>query len=285
MGAGVYVFDQTTTMSSSLPPIPDILDLIVDHLHDQPTTLKTCCLVSKSWVPRTRRHLFALVRFKSGPSDLESWMKAFPDPSNSPAHHTRSLQLSGSKAVAAAISDAYPWVQSFDRIVDLLVLTLDGDDRHISFTRLHGLSPTLKSLHIYYLLIPPPEILNFICSFPLLEDLSLFSTQFLVVKNTDEWDAPPTSPKFTGTLILSDNDPRVTRKLLDLPGGLRFSKVSALCPHRDGDLTTRLVSMCSGTLESLRIGFDGGTFSMTFAVDWHLIATHSVTHAWRAAIS
>jgi len=50
-----------TTMSRSLPP--EILDLIVDHLHDEPTALKACCLVSKSWVPRTWNHLFALVEF------------------------------------------------------------------------------------------------------------------------------------------------------------------------------------------------------------------------------
>ena len=53
---------QETTMSCTLPP--EILDLIIDHLHDEPATLKTCCVVSKSWVPRTRKHLFALVEFR-----------------------------------------------------------------------------------------------------------------------------------------------------------------------------------------------------------------------------
>ncbi|KAF9645264.1 hypothetical protein BDM02DRAFT_3073690, partial [Thelephora ganbajun] len=54
-----------TTMSSPhqshLPP--EILDYIVDLLHDEPETLKQCCLVSKSWVSRTRKHLFANVEF------------------------------------------------------------------------------------------------------------------------------------------------------------------------------------------------------------------------------
>ncbi|KAF9643160.1 hypothetical protein BDM02DRAFT_3081141, partial [Thelephora ganbajun] len=54
-----------TTMSNPrqfhLPP--EILDYIIDLLHDKPETLKQCCLVSKSWVSRTRKHLFADIEF------------------------------------------------------------------------------------------------------------------------------------------------------------------------------------------------------------------------------
>jgi hypothetical protein len=51
---------------------PELSDYIVDLLHDQPETLKWCCLVSKSWVPRTRRHLFGDIAFRYIP-DLEAW--------------------------------------------------------------------------------------------------------------------------------------------------------------------------------------------------------------------
>ncbi|KAF9642569.1 hypothetical protein BDM02DRAFT_3078319, partial [Thelephora ganbajun] len=63
-----------TTMSNPhqvhLPP--EIFDYIVDFLHDTPETLKQCCLVSKSWVPRTRKYLFADIEFFTE-SDLEAW--------------------------------------------------------------------------------------------------------------------------------------------------------------------------------------------------------------------
>ena len=62
---------------------PEILDSVIDLLHDEPETLKQCFLVSKSWVPRTRRHLFAYIKFRSA-SDLRSWKKAFPDVADSP---------------------------------------------------------------------------------------------------------------------------------------------------------------------------------------------------------
>lgn len=45
-----------TTMPPSLTP--ELLDLIVDHLHDESTTLQSSYLVSKSWIPRTRKHFF-----------------------------------------------------------------------------------------------------------------------------------------------------------------------------------------------------------------------------------
>jgi hypothetical protein len=33
------------------------------YLHDTRDALRNCCLIFKSWIPRTRKHLFADVRF------------------------------------------------------------------------------------------------------------------------------------------------------------------------------------------------------------------------------
>ena len=248
-----------TTMSSSLPP--EILDLIVDHLHDEPTTLKACCLLSKSWVSRTRLHLFNHVKFlPSGQaSALESWMKTFPDPSDSPARYTRSLDLFNFKAITVVISDVLPQIHSFNHIVKLAVNVGKGN-RRISFTQLCGLSPNLKSLLIFRSCAPLSEYLDFICSFPLLEDLELrlLDTE----RNTDGWDSPPNLPKFTGSLrLLGTGADYIARKLLDLPGGLHFSKIIVCCLGGDNDLTSELVSKCSDTLQSLRFDFYPSTFS------------------------
>ena len=44
-----------------------------------------------SWVLHTRKHIFAKVKLRSE-GDLESWMKTFPDPSNSdPVYYTHTL--------------------------------------------------------------------------------------------------------------------------------------------------------------------------------------------------
>ena len=46
---------------SNLPG--EMLDNIVDNLRDSRPALMNCCPVSKSWVPRSQKHLFAEVRF------------------------------------------------------------------------------------------------------------------------------------------------------------------------------------------------------------------------------
>lgn len=121
-------------MSSSLPP--EILDLIVDHLRDEPTTLKTCCVVSKSWVPRTQKHLFAHVEVHASKFHVELWKETFPDPSNSPAHHTRTLSICGIPIGTPAYVGVGDWIRSFRNVVHL---RLERQDQ-ASIVPFYGLS-------------------------------------------------------------------------------------------------------------------------------------------------
>ena len=152
-------------MSPSLPP--ETLDAIIDHLHDEPTTLKTCCTVSKSWVPRTRRHLFARVEFHIPRFDHEAWKKTFPDPSNSPAHHTRSLSIYGPLYAVAGVGD---WIRAFNSVEHLLLADMDLSP----LVPFHALSAAVRSLHLTH---TTTDAFDLICSFPLLEDLVLFNPQ------------------------------------------------------------------------------------------------------------
>ncbi|KAF9789282.1 hypothetical protein BJ322DRAFT_530158 [Thelephora terrestris] len=95
----------------------EIIDYIIDLLHNQSRTLSQCCLVSKSWVPRTRKHLFGTIRFRSS-ADLAAWEKTFPNPLNSPASYTRCLGVNCARIVAAVPEDC-GWIQSFSAVVRL----------------------------------------------------------------------------------------------------------------------------------------------------------------------
>jgi hypothetical protein len=99
-----------TTMSDPYLPA-EMLDHIVDHLHDTPDALRNCSLVSKSWIPRTRRHLFADISFPTTRS-VRSWKKSFPDPANSPARYAKTLYF-GSDVVAAADAEVGGWIRGF----------------------------------------------------------------------------------------------------------------------------------------------------------------------------
>ena len=72
------------------------------------------------------------------------------------------------------------------------------------------------------------------------------------------WTPLSTSPRLTGFLQLNSLDGGIgpiTRRLLDLPNGLNFTKIvlSRADHETDSKSTTDLVSGCSDTLESLDI--------------------------------
>ena len=231
-----------TTMST-LPP--EILDSILDHLHDEPATLKTCCVVSKSWVPRTRRHLFTHVRFGIPDPPIELWKKAFPDPSNSPAHHTRTLSIFGNSVIVAADTGKSGWIRTFHNVIRLELFHVD----QATLFTLYGLSPTLRSLSLEL----TPFDFGLIYSFPLLEDLVLADASGL--NDVDRWNAILPSPKLTGRLDLEACRwiHSTTRRLLSLSCGLHFSEIKVMFCDEEVESVSNLVSMCSKTLENLTL--------------------------------
>jgi len=213
-------------MSRPLPP--EMLDHIADQIRDDPTTLKTWCLASKSWIHRTRKLLFAHISFNTS-TWVESWKNAFRDPTNSPAHHTRSLN----------------------------VITDGWDNDRISLAQLHGLSPALRSLYVFFVSLPDSEIFGLVCSFPLLEDLALV---FLDPRRRawgGEWIPPSTSPRLTGSLELEtpfEGIQSITNRLLDLQNGIHFTRIAVQwLSEQDVKSTTDLVSRCTATLQFLEI--------------------------------
>ena len=240
----------------SPPLLPEVFNLIVDNLSDEPRTLNACCAVSKSWVPHARRHLFYSIRFSSHIQPIEQWTKVFPDPSNSPAHLTRALCLSGITTVAAAGTHARAWVHTFCHISELkLTAVMCEGSVQFSLVPLYGLSPTLKSLSLNYLPAPPQELLNLICSFPLLENLFLNIDSRDDDTAVDEWEAPLNSPNLAGSLHLCGRIRPIALKLLDFPNGLHPAKITLVCDVEFASSARGLLLRCSDTLESLYIGY------------------------------
>ena len=243
----------------SCPFPPEILDLVVNDLHDQRDALLACGTVSKSWVPRTRRHLFARVEFGSPESSIESWIKTFPDPSNSPTHYTQSLVVANAQLVTVADMGVGRWIRAFHNIVHLYVAIRNSqldDGGQVSLVPFYGLSPAVKSLHLYSITPCHTEVFSLLCSFPLLEDFALDACRGRIWP--DKWETPLTSPRLTGSLklggLMEGGAGPIARRLLDLPGGLNFTKiVSAGACEDDFRATADLVSRCSGTIESLTI--------------------------------
>ena len=155
----------------------------------------------------------------------------FPDPSNSPAHHTCTLLVKCARVVTAEDGEEDGWIQTFSRVI-----RLDVDsgvhsliDSGFSLTPFYGFSPILKSLWVGPTSIPLSQIFGLIRSLPVLEDLSLVicgipSDNELSFHVLPALIPSPTSPPFTGSLklILLKGAEPTTRQLLELPNGLHF---------------------------------------------------------------
>jgi len=256
------------------PRLPaETLDHIVDLLHDAKPALRNCCLVSKSWIPRTRKYLFADIKFLTS-ENLRSWKETFPDPLISPAHYAESLFVSCTHSVTPADAEEGGWLRGFSRVVHLGLggLGPPGTGSGLSLTPLHSLSlvpfhtfsPAVKSLHMAFALLSP-ETIDLVLSFPLLEDLTVltYGTHTDEDGSPDRSSAvtqPSNSPAFTGTLNLWGGVSPLTRQLLSIPDGIHFRKLILTCrTELDLRLTTALVEGCSRTLESLDVacGLDG----------------------------
>jgi len=242
---------------------PEILDYIVDFLHSYPNVLQKCCLVSESWIPRARKHLFAEVKINTE-ENLEMWKKLFSDPSTSPANFAQSLHVRCPRLVTAADAEVGGWLTGFAHIVRLEVKARDLylGPLAVSLVPFHGFSRTIKSLHVDSIEVPPSEIFDFVLSSPLLEDLTVAGYK-TPADDGDDSDGPPTfvhpsnPPVFTGSLqlFLEEAMKPITSRLLSIPGGIHFRSLTLKWNCReDISSTIALVRECSDTLESLDIG-------------------------------
>jgi len=155
------------------------------------------------------------------------------------------------------------WLGGFRSIVKL---ELDDQRTHaheseVSLLPLHGFSPALKSLRVQFMIIPSSRIFDLMLSFPLLGTLAVVALD-TSIDNGDGSNGLSTviqrsnPPTFTGSLelFMRGGMEHIARRLLSLPGGINFRKLTLTWFHeRDLSLTMALVERCSCTLESLDI--------------------------------
>ena len=260
-------------MSDPRPHLPpEILDHIIDLLHDNRETLQRCCLVSKSRVPRARKYLFSHVESKS--EGYDKWKKTFPDPTNSLACHVHTLTVDVS---LRGVEDS-SWICGFFRVERLIVDCewAGSNISSISLAPFHRLAASIKALDVTFTLLSRAQIFDLICSLPLLEDLTL-SGDDLAVDDDESGELLATIPStplaLTGTfdLFLCASVGRILRQLLCPPNGPHFRKLDmSRCRAQDLHRVVEIMAACSGTLEYLKI---------TCQVDNSLVSPSALTFA------
>lgn len=147
--------------------------------------------------------------------------------------------------------------QRLDRIQELSIYWLDTPGFLEQFdTFFENLVPTLRSLHLARPTGDTRDILDFICRFPHLEDLS-FSTSSENFHDWETWRSASLPivkkiPPFRGRLKLgriSEWHGHILQQLISLPGKPRFRFVDfQSCPAVVEQL---IIDTCSGTIETL----------------------------------
>ena len=237
----------------SNPDLPaELLDHTVDLLQDDTDALKSCCLVSASWVPRTRRHLFANVEFRFE-KDLQTWKNTFPDPSASPACYTDHLAITCLEEVTSADAEEHGWITAFSRLVQL---HLEFKGLEISLLPFHGFSPALKALHVECSHFPLSRILNLVHSFPLIEDLSLImADSSYPIEDIDGQHAAAQPPLLRSLVVYArDGIGPIVSRIFPPQSGLhiRYLHLALTCED-DVFVLSALVERCRFTLESLKV--------------------------------
>ena len=185
-----------------VPHVPqEIIDKIIDILAGDKRSLRSCSLVSKSWVDRGRPYLFTHVRLCSL-YGLRRWSRVTPPRI---CHHVRFLCLVEDRViwgvdwitpdVLKTISTSLPNLESL-KLVDL-------DLTHSNQCAPFGcFSENLTSLTLFHSTLNTDTLLSFVWMFPKLDNLTLCDLK--VTTSHISFPTPAALPSFRGKLTLSN---------------------------------------------------------------------------------
>jgi len=167
-------------MASVLPP--EVIDLIIDFLHDDKPSLAACTLISKDFLPSTRFHLFSEVPVQ--PRHMLPLLELLASPSNQIAPFVQRLLFDNLGKLLF-----YNGITEVERCIRLLPL-LTSRLPHVKSLRFSNFDlehipedirrnlfssfPDFKDLDLYSLhFYRFSEFLDLVCAFPFLEKISL----------------------------------------------------------------------------------------------------------------
>lgn len=273
----------------------ELLDRVIDFLRDEVAALRASCLVHSRLINSSRRHLFASVTLQEL-FDLEVWADSFPSPLHSPAKHVRTLSIAGLWAQLGG-DDFNPneledplleHFRSFNQVQNLILTALNLHPACFPELHFSHLQSSLITLEFYSPYpTTPKKLLQFICSFPHLENLSVNGAIRWLEESKEDYTELRTSPPMGGKLKLASFiDPvgSFLIELVNLPNGLGFRSIDLDLIRIDNYRSVEnLVKSCATTLEELRLGHSftrKGFFSSRITFLNIMLGIHPETQAF-----
>ena len=244
----------TVVIDSRIPR--DIIDEILDHLAaDSGPSIRTfrshlraCALVSKSWIPPCRRHLFRTIYFTL--KDMKRWLETFPVPEESPAHYVRDLRFSiGKHDVAREKFFEYaPWFENVER----MGLYGHGSYEPLWMPPVWRLPQSITSLTIRTDTVTLTHLWAIMVQLPNLDELSLSGSLAAADGGKLVGIGATLGGRYGGKLELYRLDAgSVVDMLLEVPTGLRFTHLEIRGTHECFLPTVKLAEACSNSLVKL----------------------------------
>ena len=247
---------ETTPLETETVVVPRIPHDIIDEVLDQlaagsskssiTRTLRICSLVSKSWVPLCRRRLFHTISFTS--EDTTKWLKKFPMPAESPAHHVRALRFS-IEGYDNAPEEFCAWFTNVERVT----LSGHGKVQPLWIPSSGCLPQSVTSLTINTNMLSLVQVRDIMGQLQNLDNLSLMGSLVVVPGRAPTGIGMAVRGRFGGELRLAEGYAHedVMNMLLEVPTGLHFTDVKVLGTHDCILSTVRLVESCGKSLVKL----------------------------------
>ena len=250
-----------------VPRIPqDTINEILDHLVADSDfgSLRASALVSKSWIPSCRKHLFYNVDFTS--KNMNRWLKTFPIPDQSPARYVRNLRL---------------WIRRIPRglfkhsayLKNVRRMFLVGWGKVLGFQlpSLWVLPQSVTSLTIDTGAVTLVEIRDIMVRLPNLDDLSLPGPLFPMDRREVRGIGKALRGRFRGKLVLHNirsTNMDVVSTLLEIPTGLHFTEVEIQCARECLPPVVKLVEACCKTI--VKLSHAVNTYGKSHPISWSL---------------
>ena len=244
-----------TPQDSRIPN--EVLDEILKHLIADSgscnNSLRSCSLVSKSWVPSCRRHLFHTIIFT--PRDVTRWLKTFPVPKESPAHYVKDLRFSlgGHYGAPEKFSKHTPWFTNVEKMA--LTMNTTSPASRTSFPARLPQSVTSLTIKAGGSGVGLVQMRDIMARLPNLNDLILSGP--FVVRSKSKKRLPGLGAtlrgRFGGELQIRNGytDEHIVNMLLEIPAGLHFTKLHVHADRACLLQTVRLAEACCKTLVNL----------------------------------
>jgi len=258
--------EANTSITPSIPQ--EIVDEILGHLA-VPTnpdfeSLRSCALVSESWVQSCQRHLFHTILFSA--RDMNRWLDVFPTKEESPANHVKHLRvwIGGYDCVPEWFFKYTWWFANVKKVT----LIGKGGDPPLRVPSLWRLPQSVVSLTMNTDVVTLVQVRDIMAHLPNLDDLSLLGYPIAVDRNMLPGIGRVLKGRFGGGLQLYEGcvGEDVTNMLLEIQAGLHFTDVMIHGTHECFPSTVRLAESCGRTLMNLL--YTASPYSKSYPFSW-----------------